>query len=225
MRQIKRRERYRAQSKGVSSFFVRILYRMAIFMEQITRQEFISFFQQHITRKGADRLLSWMEKSDFFTAPASTRYHLACEGGLMQHSYHVCRRLMTLVDREYPGASPWSSETLAVCGLLHDLCKVGYYRQEMRNVKVNGNWEQQPFYTVDEQFPYGHGEKSVFIAERFVRLTSEEAIAIRYHMGGFDAKPGDYSLSRAFERYPLALLLHMADMMATYLDETRGDIE
>ena len=87
---------------------------------------------------------------------------------------------------------------------------------------MNGTWEQQPFYTVDEQFPYGHGEKSVFIAERFIRLTSEEAVAIRYHMGGFDAKPGDYSISKAYEMYPLGAMLHSADLLASYLDETRG---
>lgn len=182
----------------------------------MTKEEFIAGYRQTITRKGADRLLQWMEKSDFFTAPASTRYHLACEGGLMEHSWNVYQRLVKLAAES--GGS-WSTETLAVCGLLHDLCKVNFYRQEMRNVKVNGSWEQQPFYTIDDQLPYGHGEKSVFIAERFIRLTVEEAIAIRFHMGGFDTKPGDFSLSRAFEQYPLAVLLHTADLMATYLDE------
>ena len=189
---------------------------------EITKADFIAFYRQTITRKGADNLLGWLEKQDYFTAPASTRYHLACEGGLMQHSWHVYERLKRLVRNEYPDGAPWSDETIAVCGLFHDLCKVGYYKQEMRNIKVNGVWEQQPFYTVDEQFPFGHGEKSVFIAERFIRLTAEEAVAIRYHMGGFDAKPGDYSMSKAFEMYPLAVLLHTADLMATYLDETRG---
>lgn len=192
---------------------------------EITRSEFIAFYNKTITRKGADKLLQWLEKQDFFTAPASTRYHLACEGGLMQHSWNVYQRLKRLVDMEYaadPASCPWSEETVAICGLLHDLCKVGYYKQEMRNVKVNGNWEQQPFYTVDEQFPYGHGEKSVFIAERFIRLTSEEAVAIRYHMGGFDTKPGDYSISKAYEMYPLGTLLHSADLMASYLDERIG---
>ncbi|MBR6789299.1 MAG: HD domain-containing protein [Oscillospiraceae bacterium] len=188
----------------------------------ITKAEFIASYNQLITRKGADKLLQWLEKQDFFTAPASTRYHLACEGGLMQHSWNVYQRLRQLCEAEVSTGRSWSDETIAICGLLHDLCKVGYYKQEMRNVKVNGTWEQQPFYTVDEQFPYGHGEKSVFIAERFIRLTSEEAVAIRYHMGGFDAKPGDYSISKAYEMYPLGAMLHSADLLASYLDETRG---
>lgn len=185
----------------------------------ITKDDFIASYNWLITRKGADKLLQWLEKQDFFTAPASTRYHLACEGGLMQHSWNVYQRLERLVRAEYPENSPWSDETIAICGLLHDLCKVGYYKQEMRNVKVNGNWTQQPYYTVDEQFPFGHGEKSVFIAERFIRLTPEEAVTIRYHMGGFDAKPGDYSISKAYEMYRLAPMLHSADLLASYLDE------
>lgn len=192
-------------------------------MTELNKGAFISFYQEKITRKGADKLLGWMEKSDFFQAPASTKFHLAFPGGLMLHSYNVCQRLFTLAHEEYPGEQVYSEETLAICGLLHDLCKVNYYREEMRNVKVGGVWEQRPYYTVEEQIPYGHGEKSVFIIERFMRLTLEEAIAIRYHMGGFDAKPGDYSLSRAYEQYPLAVLLHASDLMATYLDEQRGE--
>ena len=187
----------------------------------ISKEDFIALYQQKITRRGADRLLEWMEKADFFTAPASTRYHLACAGGLMQHSVHVYQRLEKLCTSEFGDQCPYSEETIAVAGLLHDLCKVNFYREDTRNVKENGVWVQKPYYTVDEQITYVHGEKSVFIIERFVRLSLEEAIAIRFHMGGFDSKPGDNSVSAAFEKVPLALLLHLADLQASYLDEAR----
>ena len=133
----------------------------------ITREEFIALYQERITRRGADKLLDWMTKTDFFTAPASTRYHLACAGGLMEHSAHVYYRLRKVVSSEYGDESPYSEETLAVCGLLHDLCKVNFYKEDIRNVKENGVWVQKPYYTVDEQLPYGHGEKSVLCACRW----------------------------------------------------------
>ncbi len=191
----------------------------------MSKSEFITLYNQYIERKGADKLLEWIEKSDFFTAPASTRFHLACEGGLSTHSVNVYKRLKKLVEDEYGDNSPFSDETIAICGLLHDICKAYCYKQEMRNVKVNGTWEQKPYYTMDEQLPYGHGEKSAFIIERFMRLKLEEAFAIRYHMGGFNAIPGDYSLSKAFEQYPLAVLTHVADLTATYLDEKSKENE
>ena len=155
----------------------------------VTKEEFTALYHEKITRRGADRLLEWMGKADFFIAPASTRYHLACKGGLMQHSVHVYERLKKLAAAEYPEECPYPDETLAVAGLLHDLCKVNFYKEDIRNVKENGAWVQKPYYTVDEQIPYGHGEKSVFIIERFMRLSLEEAIAIRFHMGGFTASP------------------------------------
>jgi len=183
------------------------------------KEEFIALYKG-ITRKNSDKLLDWLSKTDFFIAPASTRYHLAEEGGLCTHCINVYKRLTRIVHDEFAGQEcPYSEETLLICGLLHDLCKVNFYKTEMRNVKVNGTWEQRPYYTVDEQFPFGHGEKSVFLIERFMRLTVEEAVAIRYHMGGFDAKDGDYSLSKAFEKYPLSVFMHIADLEASYLDE------
>ena len=188
----------------------------------ITKEEFTELYHASITRRGADKLLDWMGKADFFTAPASTRYHLACKGGLMEHSVHVYRRLQRLVAAEYPEDCPYSDETLAVVGLLHDLCKVNFYKEDTRNVKENGVWVQKPYYTVDEQIPYGHGEKSVFLIERFMRLSLEEAIAVRFHMGGFTASPADQNVSAAFEKVPLAVLLHIADLEASYLDEVRG---
>jgi hypothetical protein len=186
----------------------------------MSKELFIELFKKHIKREGSDKLLEWLEKSDFFTAPASTKYHNSFEGGLFQHSIGVFKRLE---NKEF--TTEVSMETRVICGLLHDLCKVDFYKTEMRNVKVDGKWEQQPFYMVDEKYPLGHGEKSVFIIERFMKLTIPEAIAINWHMGGFDdrVKGGSYALSGAFEKYPLALQLHISDMEATYLDEIRED--
>ena len=190
------------------------------------KTEFISLYTKHIKRDGADKLLDYLVSNDFFTAPASARFHAAEEGGLCYHSINVYNRLVKLVkgDLGEDYHKTYSDETLAICGLLHDLCKVNYYAIEMRNVKENGGWVQKPFYKVEERFPYGHGEKSVFIASQFVKLTAEEAMAINWHMGGFDerVKGGSYALSDAYAKYKLALYLHTADILATYVDEDRG---
>lgn len=188
--------------------------------------EFINLFKQNIHREGADKLLDWLKnKSDFFTAPASTKFHSAYEGGLCEHSVKTYYRFVQNLDMEYEGG--WeeiiSSESVAIIALLHDLCKVNYYKTDFRNVKnENGEWEKRPFYTVDDALPYGHGEKSVYMIGGFMRLTREEAIAINWHMGGFDKRVigGDYSMSDAFYKFPIALLFHISDTEATYLDET-----
>lgn len=186
-----------------------------------TKEEFLNAYSL-IQRPGADKLLAWMETTDFFTAPASTRFHGDHEGGLLEHSLNVYIRLQAEVSSATVEAG---ADTIAVCALLHDLCKVNFYKVSQRNVKneETGRWEKQPFYQVEDQFPYGHGEKSVFLIERFIRLKPIEAVAIRWHMGGFDdsARGGSYAVSGAYEKYPLALLLHVADLKATYLDERK----
>jgi len=195
------------------------------------KDHFIEIYQQHITRPGADKLLDWLKSGDFFEAPASTRFHLSCPGGLVEHSIHVYERLKKLymdspIDAENPWLSSEDDETIAICALLHDICKANFYTVEMRNRKnERGQWEQYPFYVVNDQLPYGHGEKSAYIVSGFMRLSREEAMAIRWHMGGFDdsVKGGSYALSGAFEKFPLALLLHLADMQATYLDEVERE--
>jgi hypothetical protein len=181
------------------------------------KREFISLYETHVQREGAPKLLEWLQTTDFFTAPASTRYHGACEGGLVMHSVNVCTVLM----RRFPDGA--DAESLAICGLLHDLCKAGFYKPGFRNVKndATGEWERVPNYTVQDAFPYGHGEKSVYLIERFVRLKIGEAIAIRWHMGGFDdaVRGGSYAISDAWRTHPLGVMLHMADLEATYLLE------
>ena len=192
------------------------------------KDKFIKAYTENITRPGADKLLAWIESSDFFTAPASTRFHLSSPGGLLGHSLHVFERMKAICANEAtitPGFNEPSMETIAICGLLHDICKANFYAVEMRNRKNDqGRWEQYPFYVVDDKLPYGHGEKSVYIVSGFIRLSREEAMAIRWHMGfsDNDFKGGGYSVGNAFEKFPLAVLLHIADLQATYLDET-GD--
>jgi HD domain. len=183
-----------------------------------TKDEFIQIFSDNIHREGAAELLKWLESTDFFTAPASTRFHSCHEGGLCEHSLNVRKRLAEIygheVDEEYNANE---AETIAICGLLHDVCKANFYTVQMRNVKnESGQWEKKPYYAIDEKFPFGHGEKSVFLIERFMTLTAEEAVAIRFHMGEFDTLR---CTSDAYSKYPLAVMLHVADLSATYLDE------
>lgn len=174
-------------------------------------------------REGIESLIEWLESTDFFVAPASTKYHGAYPGGLLQHSINVYTRLHDEVFRNGNYAKYYDSKIIV--SLLHDVCKANFYVESSRSVKdsVTGTWSQVPCYTVDEQYPFGHGEKSVYLISKHIQLTDEEAIAIRWHMGGFDqsVKGGSYSVGYAFEKYPLALLLHIADMKATYLDEER----
>ncbi len=182
------------------------------------QQRFEELFCTYIKREGAQQLLEWLKKTDFFTAPASTKYHCACEQGLVMHSLSV---FDTMVGSYFEEGD--SMESFAICGLLHDVCKAQFYKVSSRNVKnpETGRWEPQPYYAIDDQFPYGHGEKSVFLIERFLRLKPSEAVAIRWHMGGFDesARGGSYAISHAYERYPLAVKLHLADLQSTYLKE------
>ncbi len=182
------------------------------------RQEFCRIFKEKVTREGSDRLLNWLSGTDFFTAPASTKYHGACECGLVMHSINVYQVLRGKYFEEGD-----NEESFALCALLHDVCKAQFYKVSSRNVKneETGAWEKQPYYSVEDMFPYGHGEKSVYLIERFVRLKPAEAMAIRWHMGGFDdaTKGGSFAVSTAFDRYPLAVKLHLSDLEATYLLE------
>lgn len=187
------------------------------------KEEFLEIFYE-IDRDGADKLLDWLEKSDFFTAPASTRRHSAYKGGLCQHSINVYKRLVKLCEMEY--GKDWQSkvnpESVAIIGLLHDVCKVDTYVEDFKNVKdEDGVWRKKPYYRIEDSLPYGHGEKSVYIISAFIKLTREEALAINWHMGEFDIRVqnGSYLMSEVFYKYPLCFLTHLADLTATYLDE------
>ena len=185
------------------------------------REEFIAVYQENITRRGADRLLEWLDSdaSDFFTAPSSTRFHGSYEGGLVEHSLNVYECLKDYLARprtkELYGMD-CSPETIAVTALLHDICKVGFYAVDYRNAKnEQGAWERVPYYTIRDTLPYGHGEKSVYMIQSFMRLTRDEAFAIRYHMG-FSGNEDKNNIGRALEMFPLALAVNVADMEATY---------
>ena len=183
------------------------------------KEKFISYYKQNVSREGSEQLLEWLLKTDFFTAPASTKFHCACEGGLVQHSVNVYEVMM---EKHFIEGED-SRESFAICALLHDLCKAQFYKVASRNVKneKTNQWEKMAYYTIEDMFPYGHGEKSVFLIERFVRLTTSEAMAVRWHMGGFDdtAKSGGFAISQAYDKYPMAVKLHLSDLDATYLRE------
>lgn len=185
------------------------------------KDEFLKIFRENITRAGSDELLWWIEDTDFFAAPASTRFHGSNAGGLCEHSVRVFHRLKLMANAlatEIPG---YSDETLAIVALCHDLCKCQFYKPGYRNVKddATGRWERVPTFTVEEAFPFGgHGSKSVYLVQKFLKLTDEEAVAINCHMGFADQKDMS-SVSKAYETYPLAWMLHAADEMATYIDK------
>lgn len=184
------------------------------------RERFIELYTTYITRPGADTLLAWLDSTDFYSAPASTRFHGDHAGGLCEHSIHVWEELIRLL-KAYPEIRV-TAETAAIVSLLHDLCKIGCYKQELRNQKVNGVWVQRPVYVFDEDFCYGgHGSKSVYLIQSHMNLTQVEATAINCHMGFADRSPGDYSLGSAYEQTPLAWLLHVADESATYIRESK----
>ena len=191
-------------------------------IQENAKKEFLKIFGT-IKREGADKLLDYLEnQSDFFTAPASGKRHSCFEGGLVVHSLNVYHRFLNLLKLEYGDKleQTISLESIAIIALLHDLCKVNTYTVDYRNQKVDGQWIQVPYYAYNNSLPYGHGEKSVYIASGFMRLTREEAMAINWHMGGFDLRcSGSSDLSDAYQKFPTAVIFHMADLSATYLDE------
>lgn len=187
-------------------------------------EEFINIYEKNITRNGSDKLLQFLlsSSSDFFTAPCSTRYHGAYEGGLVEHSVNVYHCLKDYLSRDRVKSMynmNYSEETIAISALLHDVCKINIYKKGTRNVKgEDGIWRQVPTYEFEDNLPYGHGEKSVYIISGFMRLSREEAFAIRYHMG-FSGIEDKRAIGDAFEMFPLAFALSVADMEATYYIE------
>ena len=187
------------------------------------KEEFIQIYRDSIRREGADALLDYLEhKSDFFTAPASARYHGAWPGGLCEHSVNVYRCLAAYLERERVKelyGLEYSAESIALVALLHDVCKTGCYKAGTRNVKgPDGRWQAVPTFYYEDHLPYGHGEKSVYILSAFLRLSREEAMAIRWHMG-FSGDEDKRLVGQALQQYPLAFALSVADMEATYFLE------
>lgn len=173
------------------------------------QNEFVKLYKKYIKRRGADKLLSYLVNKGFLEAPASTKYHGSYEGGLVEHSVNVMNRLMRReILRDY------TKETLAIAGLLHDVCKLDNYIKQETDGKETYEYNKNAF-------PAGHGEKSIFLIQRFMNLTDEEILAIRWHMGAFDdaVRGGSRDINAAYKRSKLAVYLHLADMAATYIDE------
>ncbi len=171
-------------------------------------------------REGIDGLINWLEnETDFFTAPASSKTHGAYDGGLLVHSLSVCSVLKNF-SKNIPDVR---EDSIVLVALLHDLCKANFYVKGVRNVKIPGErrWEEVPVYNIEDSFPFGHGEKSVYLAMKYIDLTEEEALAIRWHMSGYDDAARSYasgmSQAAAYRKYPLAAALAIADMYETYI--------
>lgn len=183
-----------------------------------------------VNRPGIDKLLDYIRKSDFYKAPASTKYHLSCEGGLLQHSLNVLDALRSILvplpNGEFcytiagKAAATVPSDSVTVIALLHDICKTYFYTTSWRNAKneQTGKWEKVPYFSVKDRMPLGHGDKSVMIIKQYIDLTSPEMYAIWHHMG-FTDNADFLTLSNAIDQYPLIWALHTADMMASHFME------
>ncbi len=202
----------------------------------MANQDYIKRFEAMLSecnRDGMDKLLEYLRKSDFYTAPASTRFHSCHEGGLVEHSLNVADCLLDKLNNPV-----WADrlgevgrESIIISALLHDICKSNYYAVEMKNKKIYSDhgkksdsagrydWETVPGYTVDDKIPYGHGEKSVMMIEEFIKLKPVERYAIRWHMGFTEAKENWNTLSLAIKKYPIVLAIFEADLESTYLIE------
>lgn len=179
------------------------------------KEKFIELLK-NTKREGIENLITFLEKTDFFTAPASTRFHGSYEGGLLEHSLKVYEIFKEKVKTSVIDV-PVSEDSIIIIALLHDICKANFYKVDYRNAKNEfGEWVKVPYYTVDDTIPYGHGEKSVMMISEYIKLTVEEKYCIRWHMGFTEPKEIYTTLGQAFKKYPLALLTHEADLEATY---------
>ena len=188
------------------------------------KEEFVNLLRSS-EREGIEDLIKFLEKSDFYTAPASTRYHGSYKGGLLEHSLNVYKTLLDVVKLPIfaEKCKDIKFSSLIITALLHDRCKAYYYAEDTRNVKnkETGQWEQVPYYTVDDKIPYGHGEKSVMMISEYIKLSPEEKAAIRFHMGFSEPKELYNALGSAFEKYPLAMALHFSDLISSHLIEAK----
>lgn len=179
------------------------------------KEEFIELLKR-TKREGIENLISFLEKTDFFEAPASTRFHGDYKGGLLEHSMKVYEIFKEKVKNASIEINV-PEDTIIITALLHDICKTNFYKVDYRNAKNElGVWEKVPYYTIEDQIPYGHGEKSVMMITEYIKLTPEEKYAIRWHMGFTEPKEAYSTIGVAYKKYPIALLLFEADLEATY---------
>lgn len=185
-----------------------------------TKERFLNLCKENIKRQGIDNLLAYLEQTDFFVAPCSTKFHLNIRGGLCEHSLNVYDCLTNLCINFGINVVD-NIETITIISLFHDLCKANYYQQSVQNVKENGQWVQKPCFTINDQLPLGHGEKSVILLEQFINLNIDEMLAIRWHMCGFDnaVRGGDYGMNAANKMSIFVTLLQCADMIASNIIE------
>lgn len=197
-------------------------------MSRLENREKFMELMRKTERAGVEDMLKWLDTTDFYSAPASTRYHGSYPGGLVQHTLNVAYELKQLVDF-YDVKIP--KDSILICALGHDFCKINTYKETIVNVPPqrtkSGRWEQQQGYKKDEYLKLGHGAKSLSTLQDFITLKDYEKEAIYWHMGAFDL--GQYNnindLSKTFEENPLAFLLHIADMCVTYIIENEGGEE
>ena len=182
------------------------------------KQEFLTLCRENIHREGLEDLLNWLQterRSDFFTAPASTRFHGAYKGGLCEHSldvYSMAKKAISAYGLDL------SEESVVISALFHDLCKVNFYKEDFRNQKIGDTWQKVPCYIIEEKYCFGgHGSKSVFLVQQFMKLKTDEAAAINCHMGATSGGDSVRETSSAYQAFPLAWIIHVADEAATYL--------
>lgn len=192
----------------------------------VNKNIFIKILRDNVRRPGMEKMISWLsEETDFFEAPASTKFHGAEEGGLCAHSisvYYLLESYYKFRENDL-NFHMVDNESIAIAALLHDVCKIGCYHKGTKNVKDSqGKWYKEEIYTFNDPMPFGHGEKSVWEIFKFIRLSDEEAFAIRYHMGAFQAEDVK-NLSKVYSKYPLAFALSVADMESTYYLEDRKE--
>lgn len=179
------------------------------------KEQFLELLKT-VKREGIDELIEFIEKTDFYKAPASTRFHGSYEGGLVEHSIKVYEILKHKVETNIKEIKI-PEESIIIIGLLHDICKANFYKVDYRNAKNElGVWEKVPYYTIDDTIPYGHGEKSVMMITEYMKLTPEEKYSIRWHMGYTEPKENYNTIGATYKKYPIALLTHEADLEATY---------
>lgn len=177
-----------------------------------------------VDRVGIPNLMDYLRRSDFFDAPASTKFHLSVPGGLAQHSWNVFQCLKGL-DAKY--SLGFHSNSIAICGLLHDMCKIGLYRREMKRARTpDGKWIDEEQWVHRDEYPLGHGEKSLSMIQEFIKLSKQEAMAIRWHMGPWDAEgySARKSMGQAMDMYPMVKAMMLADQTASWMVEANHEI-
>jgi len=197
-------------------------------MDKKKHDEFVSIFNDKIKRDGSDKLLEYLESSTFFTDPSAKAHHGNFDGGLVEHSLNVYHCLVKFCEKytEEFSETEFDEESIAIIGLLHDLCKIGLYKKGFRNVKNDdtGQWSKKEVYEYDDKLGMGHGEGSVYIIQSFMKLNRDEALSVRWHMSAFDHafKGGDNSINVAKSQTPLVLLISLSDLWASqFMEETK----